>query len=268
MIRNNVHHLPVLRGRAPARGPHEPRPDDAPGDLADLGRPRDRGPAGPGRALPRRRAVDGMISVLLEDGAGAGNLTRVITEINDRLVRKVLEWSEGSSGRRRRLVLDRLRQRGAARADLQDRPGQCARLRRPGRRGAGAPAREWFAASHRRSATHSRAAASRPARGATWPPTRSGAGLCATGNAPSPPGCEPRRGGGAALADPLRLSPASRCERSRRAAARAPAAAIARAPAFLGFWRIRSRGTRRRSAFCTVSSSKRRASTKIISISS
>ena len=39
-----------------------------------------------------------MIGLLLKDGARAGNLTRVITEINDRLVRKVLELVAGPLG--------------------------------------------------------------------------------------------------------------------------------------------------------------------------
>ena len=43
-------------------------------------------------------AVDGMVGLLLKEGARAGNLTRVITEINDRLVRKVLELVAGQLG--------------------------------------------------------------------------------------------------------------------------------------------------------------------------
>lgn len=91
MIRNNVHHLPVLedgvlrgvitnhdlmmlQGASPVSVVREIEDQQ---DLEGLCR--------------AARAVDGMISVMLEEGAGAGNLTRVITEINDRLVRKVLE---------------------------------------------------------------------------------------------------------------------------------------------------------------------------------
>ena len=91
MIRNNVHHLPVLeegrlrgvltnhdlmmlQGASPISVVRE---IDDQRDLEGLCR--------------AARSVDGMIAVLLDEGAGAGNLTRVITEINDRLVRKVLE---------------------------------------------------------------------------------------------------------------------------------------------------------------------------------
>jgi len=43
-------------------------------------------------------AIDDMISLLLKEGASAGKLTRVITDINDRLVRKVLELIAGPLG--------------------------------------------------------------------------------------------------------------------------------------------------------------------------
>jgi CBS domain-containing protein len=91
MIRNNIHHLPVLengrlrgvltnhdlmmlQGASPISVVRE---IDDQQDLDGLCR--------------ASHAVDGMIGLLLKEGARAGNLTRVITEINDRLVRKVLE---------------------------------------------------------------------------------------------------------------------------------------------------------------------------------
>ncbi len=37
--------------------------------------------------------VTGIVGLLLKDGAHAGNITRIITEINDRLVRKVIEFA-------------------------------------------------------------------------------------------------------------------------------------------------------------------------------
>ncbi len=91
MIRGNVHHLPVLEGGR-LRGVLTNH------DLMML---QGASPISLVREIEDQqdldglcnaaRTVDGMISVLLEEGAGAGNLTRVITEINDRLVRKVLE---------------------------------------------------------------------------------------------------------------------------------------------------------------------------------
>lgn len=91
MIRNNVHHLPVLedgrlrgmltnhdlmmlQGTSPVSVVREIEDQQDLDGLCDAA-----------------RSVDGMISVLLNEGAGAGNLTRVITEINDRLARKALE---------------------------------------------------------------------------------------------------------------------------------------------------------------------------------
>ena len=98
MIRNNVHHLPVLedgrlrgvltnhdlmmlQGASPISVVRE---IDDQQDLEGLCR--------------ASHAVDGMIGLLLKEGARAGNLTRVITEINDRLVRKVLELVAGQLG--------------------------------------------------------------------------------------------------------------------------------------------------------------------------
>ena len=91
MIRNNVHHLPVLEGGR-LRGVITNH------DLMML---QGASPISVVREIEDQQdldglcrsaqAVDGMISRLLEEGAGAANLTRAITEINDRLVRKVLE---------------------------------------------------------------------------------------------------------------------------------------------------------------------------------
>ena len=41
--------------------------------------------------VPAAAKVNGIVAQLLKDGAKAGNLTRIITEINDRLVRKVID---------------------------------------------------------------------------------------------------------------------------------------------------------------------------------
>ena len=239
MIRNNVHHLPVLEGGRLRGVRHEPRPDDAPGGLADLGRPRDRGPAGPGRACRAARTVDGMISVLLEEGA-----RRRQPHPRDHRDQRPAGAQGARPGRRagragaRPLVLDRLRQRGAARADFQDRPGQRDRLRRPGRtRRSRARARAWFAALH--------APGARRARALRLPALPRGLHGREPGVVPAAArveahllglGRQPRRRGGAALADPLRLPPAARrgrdspcsCARTWRPRSR-------RAPAFLGF---------------------------------
>jgi len=98
MIHNNVHHLPVLengrlrgvltnhdmmllQGASPISVVRE---IDDQQDLEGLCR--------------ASHAVDGMVGLLLKEGARAISLTRVITEINDRLVRKVLELVERPLG--------------------------------------------------------------------------------------------------------------------------------------------------------------------------
>jgi CBS domain-containing protein len=47
---------------------------------------------------PSAGKIDHLIGLLLKDGAKASNITRIITEINDRLVRKVLELTERRLG--------------------------------------------------------------------------------------------------------------------------------------------------------------------------
>jgi len=91
MMRNNVHHLPVLErgrlrrvitnhdlmlllGKSPLSVVRE---IDDQQDLAGLSR--------------AARKVDNLIGMLLREGARAGNIARVITEINDRLVLRTLE---------------------------------------------------------------------------------------------------------------------------------------------------------------------------------
>ena len=48
--------------------------------------------------VPVARKIDRVVSLLIREGAKAGNITRIITEINDRLLRKVLEITEARLG--------------------------------------------------------------------------------------------------------------------------------------------------------------------------
>ncbi|MGE5300418.1 MAG: DUF294 nucleotidyltransferase-like domain-containing protein [Acidobacteriota bacterium] len=48
--------------------------------------------------VPAARKINGMVTLLLKEGAKASNITRIITEINDRLVRKILEIAEARLG--------------------------------------------------------------------------------------------------------------------------------------------------------------------------
>ncbi len=91
MIRHNVHHLPVIE-EGHLRGVltnHDLMLVQGASPIAVVREIEDQRDL-PGLARASRQ-VDGMISVLLREGARAGNITRVITEINDRLVRKALE---------------------------------------------------------------------------------------------------------------------------------------------------------------------------------
>ena len=45
------------------------------------------------------RKINGIVGLLLKEGAKASNITKIITEINDRLVRKVLECTERKHGK-------------------------------------------------------------------------------------------------------------------------------------------------------------------------
>jgi CBS domain-containing protein len=49
--------------------------------------------------VPVAKKINGIVGLLLKEGAKAGNITKVITEINDRLVRKVVEFAERKMGR-------------------------------------------------------------------------------------------------------------------------------------------------------------------------
>lgn len=48
--------------------------------------------------IPASKKINRTISVLIREGARAGNITRIITEINDRLLKKVLEITEARLG--------------------------------------------------------------------------------------------------------------------------------------------------------------------------
>jgi len=49
--------------------------------------------------IPVSKKINGIVGLLLKEGAKASNITKVITEINDRLVRKMLEFAERKFGR-------------------------------------------------------------------------------------------------------------------------------------------------------------------------
>jgi CBS domain-containing protein len=49
--------------------------------------------------VPAAGKIGGMITLLLKEGAHASNITRVVTEINDRLVRKIVQIAERTVGR-------------------------------------------------------------------------------------------------------------------------------------------------------------------------
>jgi CBS domain-containing protein len=49
--------------------------------------------------VPVSQKISGMVKLLLKEGAKASNITRIITEINDRLVRKIMEIVESKVGR-------------------------------------------------------------------------------------------------------------------------------------------------------------------------
>ncbi len=48
--------------------------------------------------IPAAKKIDKTVSLLVREGARAGNITRIITEINDRLLKKVLEITESRMG--------------------------------------------------------------------------------------------------------------------------------------------------------------------------
>ena len=48
---------------------------------------------------PVSRKINGIVGLLLKEGAKAGNIIKIITEVNDRLVRKIIELTEKKLGR-------------------------------------------------------------------------------------------------------------------------------------------------------------------------
>ena len=48
--------------------------------------------------IPVSKKINGIVGLLLKEGAKASNITKVITEINDRLVRKIMEFAERRFG--------------------------------------------------------------------------------------------------------------------------------------------------------------------------
>jgi CBS domain-containing protein len=49
--------------------------------------------------IPVSKKISGIVGLLLKEGAKASNITKIITEVNDRLVRKVLEITERKYGK-------------------------------------------------------------------------------------------------------------------------------------------------------------------------
>ncbi len=49
--------------------------------------------------IPVSKKINSIVGLLLKEGAKASNITKIITEINDRLVRKVLEFAERKHGK-------------------------------------------------------------------------------------------------------------------------------------------------------------------------
>ncbi len=49
--------------------------------------------------VPASRKINGIVGLLLKEGAKAGNIIKIITEVNDRLVRKIIELTEKKLGR-------------------------------------------------------------------------------------------------------------------------------------------------------------------------
>ncbi len=49
--------------------------------------------------VPVSRKINNIVGLLMKEGAKASNITKVITEINDRLVRKVVEFAERKTGK-------------------------------------------------------------------------------------------------------------------------------------------------------------------------
>ncbi|MGE5808726.1 MAG: DUF294 nucleotidyltransferase-like domain-containing protein [Nitrospirota bacterium] len=49
--------------------------------------------------VPVSKKINGIVGLLLKEGAKASNITKIITEVNDRLVRKILEFAERKHGK-------------------------------------------------------------------------------------------------------------------------------------------------------------------------
>ncbi len=98
MIRYNIHHLLVV-GKGELKGILTNH------DLMML---QGTSPLSVAREIENQNTIDGLIpvskkidktvSLLVREGAKAGNITRIITEINDRLLKKVLEVTEARMG--------------------------------------------------------------------------------------------------------------------------------------------------------------------------
>ncbi|MFZ5907774.1 MAG: DUF294 nucleotidyltransferase-like domain-containing protein [Nitrospirota bacterium] len=98
MVKHNVHHLLVMKG------------DKLKGILTnhDLMLLQGTSPLSIVKDIESQKTVEGLIPVsmkinniiglLLSEGAKASNITRIITEINDRLVRKILQFAEEKFG--------------------------------------------------------------------------------------------------------------------------------------------------------------------------
>jgi CBS domain-containing protein len=99
MIKHNIHHIVVIK-EGELRGVLTNH------DLMML---QGTSPLSFAKDLESQQAIDGLVPVsakinrvvglLLKEGARAGNITKILTELNDRLVRKVLEISEKKLGR-------------------------------------------------------------------------------------------------------------------------------------------------------------------------
>ena len=176
------------RGRAPARDHHQPRPDDAPGDLADLGRPGDRGPAGRrrGSRAPRARSTGSSACCSRRARARATSPAWSPRSTTGSCARSS-SWSPRRSGRRPSpgAGSSSAARAGASRPSRPTRTTRSSTPTRPDAAQARAGARLVRGLHARGCATPSPAAASPSARAGTWPPTPTGASRCATGSAPS-----------------------------------------------------------------------------------
>ena len=79
--------------------------------------------------------VTALVGRLVSEGGTPYDVGRIVAELNDQILQRVLELVSGPGGAARPaagpVLLARLRQRGPPRADAPDRPGQRARVRGP-----------------------------------------------------------------------------------------------------------------------------------------